>query len=374
MVIAPHPKEITMPKANLTGLAALALALVLQRSIYGQLPSTQPNDRANPSTPLEFALHSSADLSAEQVNALEDMVKANPDDIESRAKLLGYYFLKQDVNPAGVSSRRDHILWMIRNHPDDYISGSPFCGIDLEIDREGFAAAKQIWTQLAEKPSQSAAVVENAIRFLIVADPKSAEELVKHAAAADPNNPQWHQDRGEIYTRALPTTQPAGQPAQRALVELEKAYVLTKDAEKRFYRLTDLPAAAMVCGDKVKTTLYAKQLLALAPDFKHDWNYGNAIHKGKLALGRVALASGDIETAKARLLDAGKTPGSPQLDSFGPNMALAQKLLKKGEKGVVLQYLDLCGKFWEGHQNTLDDWKKTIKDGGVPDFGANLVY
>jgi hypothetical protein len=81
-----------------------------------------------------------------------------------------------------------------------------------------------------------------------------------------------------------------------------------------------------------------------------------------------------VETAKARLLDAGKTPGSPQLDSFGPNMELAHELLQKGEKDVVLQYFDLCAKFWTMGGASLDSWRQTVKAGGTPDFGPSLNY
>ena len=44
---------------------------------------------------------------------------------------------------------------------------------------------------------------------------------------------------------------------------------------------------------------------------------------------------------------AGATPGSPQLDSFGPNMTLAKELLEKGQPDVVLHYFALCKNFWE---------------------------
>ena len=63
---------------------------------------------------------------------------------------------------------------------------------------------------------------------------------------------------------------------------------------------------------------------------------------------KLALQAGDVEEAKRRLLAAGKTSGSPALRSFGPNMALAEKLLEKGERDVVLEYFELCKKFWAG--------------------------
>ena len=62
--------------------------------------------------------------------------------------------------------------------------------------------------------------------------------------------------------------------------------------------------------------------------------------------------------------------------SFGPTMVLAKELLEEGEKDVVLQYFDLCEKFWiagpANPGNKLKEWREVVKAGGVPDFGMNL--
>ncbi len=50
---------------------------------------------------------------------------------------------------------------------------------------------------------------------------------------------------------------------------------------------------------------------------------------------------------KKYLIAAGKSPGSPQMDSFGPNMTLAKDLLEKGERDAVLEYFMRCRKFWK---------------------------
>jgi hypothetical protein len=114
--------------------------------------------------------------------------------------------------------------------------------------------------------------------------------------------------------------------------------------------------------------------LLSAPKFKNDWNYGNAWPEGNVVLGRLALERGDLAGAKEHLLAAGQAPGSPQLDSFGPNRTLAKGLLEKGEPEVVLAYLQSCGKFWKMGREKLQAWTATIKGGGTPDFGSNLHY
>src|SRR5205823_9113923 len=140
------------------------------------------------------------------------------------------------------------------------------------------------------------------------------------------------------------------------------------------YGLDVVTMTAFDAGDLGKAEAYANELLTLAARYRDSWNYGNAIHKGNIVLGRIRLRQGDLEKAKSYLLAAGATPGSPQLDTFGPNMALAKELLEKGERDVVLQYFTLCRKFWESHADRLDTWTTDVQAGRIPEFGANLKY
>jgi hypothetical protein len=85
--------------------------------------------------------------------------------------------------------------------------------------------------------------------------------------------------------------------------------------------------AALKLGDDAKAEAYAHELLSASANFPKDWNYGNAIYDGHQALGLIAVHKNDIETARRELLESGKTPGSPTLNSFGPYMTLAKELL-----------------------------------------------
>jgi hypothetical protein len=110
------------------------------------------------------------------------------------------------------------------------------------------------------------------------------------------------------------------------------------------------------------------------PKYKTDWNYGNAVQDANLVLGRLAVREGKLEAAKKYLLASGKSHGSPQMNSFGPNMALAEDLLKKGERDTVLEYLMLCRRFWKMDNGKLDQWTQEVMAGKTPYFGANLLY
>ena len=144
--------------------------------------------------------------------------------------------------------------------------------------------------------------------------------------------------------------------------------------EGRFYALDDAAKESFVVGHIKNADQYAKELLTLAPRHTRNWNYGNAIQDGNLVLGRIAVREGHIDEAKRFLEEAGKSPGSPQMDSFGPNLSLAKDLLEKGETQAVLNYFEACRKFWEHHQDRLDQWADDVKAGRTPDFGANLLY
>jgi len=156
----------------------------------------------------------------------------------------------------------------------------------------------------------------------------------------------------------------------KALKDLNGA----KDEYHRWCALNDAAKESLNHGRDADAQAYAQELQQLAPKYAEDWNYGNAIQDFNLVFGRLALKVGDKETAKKHLLEAGRSPGSPQMNSFGPNMSLAKALLEAGEKAVVLEYFELCKKFWELHRGKLDQWKTDVEAGRVPDFGANLRY
>ena len=94
-----------------------------------------------------------------------------------------------------------------------------------------------------------------------------------------------------------------------------------------------------------------------------------------MILGLVALHNGDTQASAHYLLASGASPGSPQLNSFGPNMALAKGLLDAGAgRDQVVEFFDLCAKFWKIDQGKLKEWSVLVKGGLTPNFGGSLNY
>ena len=144
------------------------------------------------------------------------------------------------------------------------------------------------------------------------------------------------------------------------------------DEMRRFYFLADLTQLAFKAGMTDKAAAYANEALLAATQYKDNWNYGNAVHAGNLVLGLLAARQGNIEEAGKYLLDAGNTPGSPQLNSFGPDMSLAKVLLENQRPDIVLEYFSRCRSFWKMGIDRLDEWSETVRAGGIPDFKGSL--
>jgi tetratricopeptide (TPR) repeat protein len=155
--------------------------------------------------------------------------------------------------------------------------------------------------------------------------------------------------------------------------------------EHNYYRgmlNENIAFAAMGAGDYKRAKQLANEMLINNIDTL-SFNYGNTIHDANTLLGRIALMEDDLEEARAYLIKSGECPTSPQLSSFGPTYALAQELLERGEKDIVLDYLDLVYILWADPKNidpsdtrmiaynqkkieVLNKWKEEIIAGKIP--------
>lgn len=313
--------------------------------------------------------------SAAEAKTLEDGLKTNPDDLAVRERLIAYYFRAgiEGRDPGLEDRREQHVFWLIENHPEAEIAGSPEGLIIFSVgteSAEGYQRAKQLWLDQTAKHSDDVKVLRNASYFFSMTERKIGKDLLDKAYALDPEDPktlsllaQWY--NGEwIYARSREGKQAA---AQKALSFQEK--LLDKaNPQERFYMLDEATKYAIEAGENAKAEQYATELLASAEKNQNDWNYGNALNIGNVILGRVALQRGDMAGAREHLLAAGNVAGSPQLDSFGPDMSLAKELFAKGDRDTVLAYLQSCGKFWKMGADKLQKWIAIIKGGGTPDF------
>jgi hypothetical protein len=157
--------------------------------------------------------------------------------------------------------------------------------------------------------------------------------------------------------------------AMQALVSATNDYV-------RFLSMDRACRTSFAVGRTEDARRLATDMLALDEKYSRgvrEKMNGDVQHNAHMILGRIAVEEGRIDEAKKHLLAAGSTQGSPVLGSFGPSMTLANALLEKGEQEVVLQYFELCRKFWY-RKEQLDEWIKDINAGRIPEFRGHLIY
>ncbi len=312
------------------------------------------------------------EMNAKDKASLEEQVAKKPNDVESRTKLLGYYFIKGRQDADAKSATQRHVVWLIENAPESQVLGLPYGQIHQNRNPEGYRLAREAWLAVLKKSPENLSVLWNASSFFLLEDQKLSEELLLKGQGLDAKDARWPASLGQIHSLKL-ISLPAGPmrktTAEKAFRQYKLAYDLSGAMEGEAI-LSDLAKAAIESGLIDEAKKYATQML---DGDKDGWNHGNHVHHGNLILGRIALLDGKVDEAKSRLLLAGKTEGSPQLSSFGPNMLLAKELLERGETKVVLDYFELCKKFWDSRRK-LETWGEDVKANRTPDFGANLDY
>lgn len=280
-------------------------------------------------------------------------------------KLLGYYFLQQYRPSAQPEVRLRHILWVIDNAPKCSIAGEPWCSVDVRSEPDGFVKARELWLRTLNDSFDDTTIIGNAANFFIGSDNEFAEQLIRKGLMIDPANSSWSKQLSLVISLS---TKPGGRDRKGEILDAANdALTKASDELQRFYLLTDIPDAAFDVGYMEQSQKTAEELIAMAAKHKGDWNEGNAIYLGHDVLGRIALRRDDRESAIKHLRESGKTPGSPQLNSFGPPMKLAQAMVEAGERTAVVEYLRDCKAFWK--TDRLEEWIQQIEAGDNPKLG-----
>ncbi|MFK7778178.1 MAG: hypothetical protein QM501_08665 [Gimesia sp.] len=305
-------------------------------------------------------------MTAEQAASVEKKVEQDPRDVDSRTQLLGYYSSKQYQDPAMRKAKQKNILWLIENAPTSGVLRSGFGQLDATLDGAAYYQGKQAWEKQLKEDPKNLKLLENSSKYFLLNDRELAKVSLQAAQVLDPENPKWPAALGQLYLLEMMTNSLKVQRAAaiKALEQLEIAYKLSTNMGQENL-LKSLAKAALAAKETDKATKYAEKMLRLKGS---GWNSGNNTHYGNIILGKIALGAGDVKAAKQYLIKAGQTSGSPQLNSFGPDMSLAKELLQKDEKekDAVLEYLTLCSKFWKLGKVRLDQWTAIVKDNQIP--------
>ena len=182
-----------------------------------------------------------------------------------------------------------------------------------------------------------------------------------------PTTPLEMSDELAAVQRTMALEQAWPRSKQQKLADYENDLNGAEPAVRQAF-LPQLAKAALDAGEIDVAERYAYDVLASASGI--EVTDGTALHDGHLVLGRVAMSRKDVDLAKLHLLEAGKTNGGPALDSFGPDLTLAQQLLDAGESAAVLEYLARCERFWKPGRTQLQTWEAAIRAGERPRLNA----
>lgn len=395
------PRRILL-LAALTGAAAVVPLSMLQPTAKAQaaLPTQSSpllgKQQLNWTAETQYARENSKFLRGQQLSpeaaaALEKQLAVRPNDYAAHLILLGYFlqtaFYKGLLTKtAARAAYRQQVFWLIRNHPESLLFSREILDVPRHNAPAAFAGDEALWqAQFAKHPS-SAVILGNAAEYYLLSDNELAEKYLLRAQTLEPKNPEWHSKLAELYRLNGPHPSAAliQKSAKKALVEYEAAAALAPNKTSQHSTSADLAKTAFDAGEYDKARQYANALLKRGeqiaaagkanpaePAYIFQEN-SDAVHEANMVLGRLALHDGDLAGAEAHLLAMGRVSGSSTLNSFGPNMKLAQELLERGDRAPVLAYFDECAKFW--HDKQLGQWRSEVEQGKTPDFRGNLDY
>lgn len=265
--------------------------------------------------------------------------------------------------------RAEDILWLVTHHPDIDLGG--FTLIQREDAPALYESIRLAWKELVEGSPENPVYREQAARFVKFEAPEDAEALYREGAWLQPEAANWPSHLGKVLMHRSKTATDAAAAsalAGDAVRAFERAYELESWDFARHLLQIDIARAAVAADQLDAATAAAEAVLRDASQFERTWTYGNSVHWGHIVLGTVAGLRGDVESASRELGLAGRTRGSPQLNSFGPDLELAQCLLELGRTDAVLDYLAESKRFWEFRREAVDQWIREISAGKRPDL------
>lgn len=313
-------------------------------------------------------------MNEEKAKLLEEYLAETPDDPLQRSILAVYYFSAAHKDRSLRPRKIRNILWMIEHCPRLEIMGNPAFAINPILDgRNDYEKGATLWRSHVRSHDKDAVVAANAAAYFLGPDRTEAERCLLRARELAPGKADYAWRLARLYFQ--PADVLGGierESAEKALKQFLDGYRLA-DMTNRCRYLPDIVKAAWYSGDfKVLETLASdmRQILGSNP----RGYQGSLIFWSNTAEGMLAIGRGDVKAAAASLLKSAETPGTSKLNSFGPNMLLAQAVLERGDSGSVLKFFTLCERFWATGKKQMARWSRDIRAGGKPNFGAHLYY
>ncbi len=322
-----------------------------------------------------------AKLTPSEANGIENMLSKNLDDVDIRMLLTVYYSIHMNESDKHVKSFIQNIEWFEKKHPGSVFLNLQYAVMGATDKSELISNGIINWGVVKEYITSPVTLETTASWFDHNGGETIGELLYERMYAKDPDSAKTGCDYAFYY--AMKAQGAKGEEKRifsgRAISAYEKALTLDNPKDRIMHILVRLAQVFFDSGRFAEARERAERLLIDA--YKQDDNmnetqkrhkYGLEIHRANIILGRIELCAGNIEKAKAYLLESARDIDAPVLSSFGPRFSLAEELFDKGEYDVILQYLDLCQVFWHKGK-VLDLWRSQIKAGKKPEFWKTYI-
>jgi tetratricopeptide (TPR) repeat protein len=308
-------------------------------------------------------LHAGIALDATQAHELEVRLALDADDFEARAMLLGYASRRQQVEGVESDTFREHLLWCIAHRPRAKLHESPL--VDAEDSESLVAAMCEHWQAvLASAPDDTLLLLHAALAFRTAGEFDLARSTFERLERLEPTNPQWPSLVASCFTWRSDDVEHSA----RALVAIERALALQQPREA--YTVEQAAELTLKLHRYEEAREFALELLELARTRDLGWMLGNAQYHGHRILGLIALAHGDVAAAERELLHSARSITELELRRFSPDLDLADALLQLGRTEVVIEFLELCTRFWL--PRPLHHWITAIRAGEKPELNKFL--
>ena len=312
-----------------------------------QLP---PDDANGGSYDVIMSSMHGRNMSRKTVSRLRKDLDANPDSERVRLLLLGYY-----EQPRHMDKYYEQLNWFIDNAPRNPIH--EHVGITV-TKSDAYRRSKRHWMRQLKLNPDDVTILRNIAAFCTLCDQKDSVKFSRRACQIQPNNEELARLLAHAYKLLLSddsklTAKRAVEQMIRA-VELyesrtdEHSYLLQYfDFEVRDFATVALHFGLLLEAETLGNSLLNRKAidskrLALSGS-ERRYSYHRSTGFGLSILGLVAMKKNDLPPAKDCLLRMCEVPVSQFTD-----LHLANELLKKREKEIVVRFLVYLIEGWKG--------------------------
>lgn len=302
-------------------------------------------------------------LDAARAREVSARLAVDADDFEARVMLLGYASRRQRSEGVESDTFREHLLWCIAHRPRAKLHEAPLVDAD---DSESLVTAmcEQWRAVLAGAPDDTLVLTHAGLAFIAAREFELALSKFEHLERLEPSNPAWP----AWISRCLTWPGDNGKHDERALAALERALALERPREAHTVKEAAKLALRLQRFEQARGL--ALELLELARTHDLGWMLGKAQYHGHRILGLIALAHGDVAAAERELLHSARSITELELRRFSPDLDLADALLQRGSNEIVIEFLELCTRFWL--PRPLHHWIAAIRAGERPELNKFL--